>query len=554
LTRSLPKTADAARAAAPTAADAAAAPTTTNVHFSAPKDGDAASASSFSIRQAWRWWLPPVAVALLFTLYFLDPFAGDWDALDYTVSAVHGQPSSMLFGRMLFIFTNHAAYRVARALFGLQSDQAYLLFKYMVVCQTPFAVVACWTLARELTASHAAATVAALMLALSPFFIVYSGQAMTETPSILLLCVALVIHLRGVRGRKSWQVLLGAALLGLCVNIREPVGFFGVWLVIAPTCYGWTWKRRELYLTISACVLFLICALAPFALWWLADVNNYRLYWYGWVASMRAESAVHPVSLRNLVPFFQLFFIAAPVTVALLPFALRREWRERGWTPLLALALVGLFVNLVLLANYSVVINGRYQLSGLPALVPLTAAYLLRRTSVRTGSARRGLAYACALVASLALLTGSIVYVFAARTLANHALTKEYRARLAQLPPDAVVMAGGQTVSVNYYRGLGYGQWDIIGTGGGWPGAQLTHQIEWHLQQGHRVFVDIDPRLWSMDTWHEQETRALVRLPERFRFRHHAGTFYELRPPDDETAHDDPNLRILLNRTRSKFR
>ena len=463
----------------------------------------------------------------------------------------------MLFGRMLFIFTNHAAYRIAHALFGLQSDQAYLLFKYMIVAETPFAVVACWTLARELSGSVRTATVAAFMLALSPFFIVYSGQAMTETPSILLLCLALIVHLRGVRGRNTWQVLAGASLLGLCVNIREPVGFFGVWLVLAPLCYGWKLKRRELSLTALACVLFLVCALAPFAAWWLFDVGGYREAWYGWVASMRAESAVHPVGLRNLVPFFQLFFIAAPVAFCVLPFALRREWRERGWTPLLVMALVGLFVNLVLLANYSVVINGRYQLTGLPGLVPLTADYLLRRADVRTkpGSARRGLMYACAIVIAVALVTGPVIYVFASRTLENHAITKEYRARLALLPPDAVVMAGGQTVAVNYYRGLGYGRWDIIGTGGGWPGAErLTHQIEWHLEQSHPVFVDVDPRLWSMDSWHEQETRALVNLQSRFRFRRVSETIYEIRPFDDETARDDPNLQILLNNPKSLFR
>jgi len=467
----------------------------------------------------------------------------------------------MLFGRMLFIYTNHAAYRIAHALFGLQSDQAYLLFKYMVVAQTPFAVITCWTLARDLTVSVRAATVAAFMLALSPFFIVYSGQAMTETPSILLLCLALVVHLRGMRrGGKSWQVIAGAGLLGLCVNIREPMGFFGVWLVLAPLCYGWRLKRRELSLTALACVVFLICALAPFAAWWLFDVGGYRESWYGWVASMRAESAVHPVRLRNFVPFFQLFFIAAPVTVCALPFALRREWRERGWTPLLVLALVGLFVQLTLLANYSTVINGRYQLTGLPGLVPLTADYLLRRADARTttaarGNAHRALMYACAVVIGVALVTGPVIYVFASRTLENHAITKEYGARLALLPPDAVVMAGGQTVAVNYYRGLGYGQWDIIGTGGGWPGAErLTHQIEWHLEQGHRVFVDVDPRLWSMDSWHEQETRALVDLQTRFRFRRVSETIYEIRPLDDETARDDPNLRILLDKPKSLFR
>ncbi len=506
-------------------------------------------------RHLWRWWLPPATLALLLTIFFLDPFAGDWDALDYTVNAVNGQPSSMLFGRMLFIFTNHAAYRAAHALFGLQAEHAYLLFKYMVVAQTPFAVVACWTLAREVTGSLTAATVAAVMLSLSPIFIVYSGQAMTETPALLLLSIALVMHLRGVRARNLRQMMLGAALLGLCVNIREPVGFFGVWLVLAPTCYGWKLKGRELLLTATAGAIFLVCALAPFAIWWLADVGGYRQAWYGWLASMRAESALHPVRPANVVPFAQLFFVTAPVTVAVLPFALRREWRERGWTPLLVLALVGLFCNLMLLGNYSTVINARYQLTGLPGLVPLAAAYLVARCTARTrGATGRGFAYACALVLSGSLLVGSIVYVFTRQTLANHGMTKEYRARLARVPSDAVVMAGGQTVSVNYYRGLGLGRWDVIGTGGGWPVAGLTRQIEWHLERGQRVFVDVDPRLWSMEGWHEQETHALVKLPESFRFRHHSATFYELRPPGDETADDDPNLKVLLNKPRPKFR
>jgi hypothetical protein len=507
------------------------------------------------VREAWRWWLPPSALALLLTIFFIDPFAGDWDALDYTVNAVRGEPSSMLFGRMLFIFLNHAAYRAGHALFGLQVEHAYLLFKYMVVVQTPFAVLACWALARELTRSLRAATVAAFMLALSPLFIVYSGQAMTETPALLLLSVALVVHVRGARARNLGQVFVGAALLGLCVNIREPVGFFGLWLIVAPACYGWKLGRRELLSTFAAGAIFLVCALAPFAAWWLLDVGGYRQAWYGWVASMRAESALHPVRLRNVVPFTQLFIIAAPVTVALLPFALRREWRARGFSPPLAMALVGLFTNLMLLGNYSTVINARYQLTGLPGLVPLTAAYLVACWTSRTrGDRRRGFAYACATVMSFSLLVGSVVYVFTRQTLANHGITKEYRARLARLPPDAVVMAGGQTVSVNYYRGLGLGRWDVIGTGGGWPGARLNDQIAWHLQQGHRVFVDIDPRLWSMEGWHEQETRALVKLAESFRFRYHSATFYELRPPGDETADDDPNLRILLNKPRSKFK
>ncbi len=517
-------------------------------------NGKHRAAAPLTLRGAWRYWLPPALAALLFTLLFLDPFAGDWDALDYTISAVHGQPSSMLFGRLLFIFTNHVAYRLAHALCGLESTQAYLLFKYMVVAQAPFAVVAMWTLARELTGTRSAATVAAFMLAVSPFFVVYSGQAMTETPALLLLCLALIVHLRGVRERKTWQALAGAALLGLCVNVREPVGFYGVWLVVAPLCYhGWRRGRRELSLTALACLIFFICALAPFATWWLLDVHGYRGAWHGWVLSMRLESAEHPLSVRNLFPFVAFFLIAAPVAFVALPCAARRERREHGWTPLLTLAVVGLFVNLVLLGNYSTVINGRYLLTGLPALLPLTAHYVVRRAEERTGNTRRGLFTAVTLVVVVALASGLSIYTLTAarQTLLNHALTGEYRTRLAQLPPDAVVMAGGQTVAVNYYRGLGLGRWDVIGTGGGWPGAaQLAPLIEAHLRQGRRVFVDVDPRLWSMNSWHERETRALVALQARFRFRRRSETLYEIRPTDDATATDDPQLQLLLNQPR----
>ena len=52
--------------------------------------------------------------------------------------------------------------------FALPPEKAYLLFKYAVVVQSPLAVIAWWRLARDLTNSMRAATLAALLLALSP--------------------------------------------------------------------------------------------------------------------------------------------------------------------------------------------------------------------------------------------------------------------------------------------------------------------------------------------------------------------------------------------------
>src|SRR6266498_2627876 len=179
------------------------------------KNGDASpregNCEHSRLLSAWRWWLPPAALSLILILVFVDPFIGDWDALEYTVSALRGSPSSMALGRNLFIFFNHALYVIAQAVFDLPPERAYLLFKYTVVAQGPLLVIACWTLARDLSRSYYAATIAALLVTFSPVFLLYSGQVMTDVPALLLLTLALIIHLRGLQQRRIWLVIFGAA-------------------------------------------------------------------------------------------------------------------------------------------------------------------------------------------------------------------------------------------------------------------------------------------------------------------------------------------------------
>jgi hypothetical protein len=64
--------------------------------------------------------------------------------MDYTMLSLAGYPSSMALGRNLFIFGNHSLFVIAKTLFNLQPENAYLLFKYAVVAQAPLAVIACW--------------------------------------------------------------------------------------------------------------------------------------------------------------------------------------------------------------------------------------------------------------------------------------------------------------------------------------------------------------------------------------------------------------------------
>ena len=248
------------------------------------------SASSF--RHQYAYWLPPALVALILTLVYLNPFIGDWDGLDYTIFSLHGRPSSMALGRSLFTLFNFGLFKFAHALFGVRPDQAYLLFKFAVVVQTPLAVIACWLLARDLSGSRRAATIAALLIATSPMLVIYGGQVMTDVPSDLFTAAALTVHLRGVKQQSFWLILAGSPLLGLGVNLRETVGFYAPWLVVAPLISNYRFSARTVGIIAASLAIFVAVAVGPWAIWFAAS-PLYRSDWYIWLYSTQREEARH---------------------------------------------------------------------------------------------------------------------------------------------------------------------------------------------------------------------------------------------------------------------
>src|SRR5436190_476210 len=203
-----------------------------------------------------RYWLPPALLSLILALIYLNPFIGDWDGLDYTIFSLHGRPSSMALGRSLFTLFNFGLYQTAHAIFGVRPDQAYLLFKFAVTVTTPLAVTACWVLARDLSGSVRAATISALLVACSPILVIYGGQVMTDVPSVMFTAAALAIHLRGLKHERSLLIFAGAALLGLGMNLRETVGFYLPWLVVAPFVAGFRVDRKTMASIATSVVIF----------------------------------------------------------------------------------------------------------------------------------------------------------------------------------------------------------------------------------------------------------------------------------------------------------
>jgi 4-amino-4-deoxy-L-arabinose transferase-like glycosyltransferase len=491
----------------------------------------------------------PAVVGLLLVLCFVDPFIGDWDGIDYTMLSLAGYPSSMALGRNLFIFGNHALYEIVHFLFNVQPEHAYLVFKYAVVAQAPLAVIACWVLARDFSKSLHTATLAAVFLVFSPVFVLYSGQVMTDVPSVLLLSVALILHYRGLQQERIWLVLAGAALLGLGVNLRETIGFYMPWLIVAPFVCGWRFGRRQILLVAVSCLLFFLCAAGWFAFWFITD-EHYRWIWFGWRESMRQESARHPITLHNLRPYLSYFFVTAPLLLLSLPFALWNEWRERKLSPLFLLGAIGLLTDVLLYFNYGTAVNWRYFLTGLPAIAPVSANFLIRVLTRRFGSVRIAFATCVTAVLTLAVIFSLMIRPASQQFIARRALSKEYRNQLANVPRDAVMISGSQTIAVTYWKAIGAGEWKTIGTGGGWPGDDLVPLIERYLMENRRVFLDADPRWWLPCGWQREEISAIVKLQEHFSFRRVTDTIYELRPRAEQGAHDSPKLERLLPENR----
>jgi hypothetical protein len=265
---------------------------------------------------------------------------------------------------------------------------------------------------------------------------------------------------------------------------------------------------------------------------------------------MREESARHPIALSNLVPYAMYFLISAPLVFLTIPFAPVKEWRTRRLSPLLLLWLVGLLANLLLFFNYSTTVNWRYFLTGLPALSPLAADYLITTLARRYGSVSFAFRCCVGVILVIALAFGVYMKPISREFVAKRAMTKEYRRELMKLPRDAVMISGAQTIAVKYWAGIGSGDWAAIGTGGGWLGERLVPTIQDHLNQGDRVFLDADPRWWSPCSWQRDEIPTIVNLESRFRFRRVTNTIFELRPLSENGTWDVANLKNLLPENR----
>ncbi len=151
------------------------------------------------------------------------------DGALYDVSQLQPPPVYLIFiGAPQFIMSESAAF------YAILLTQALLstLTVYMAAL-----------LAKRITGRESAAVLTAVLIGLSPAFIIESGQITTETLFMTLLTAGLLTFVIALESRRTGVFLLGAVLLGLATLTRAvlllfPLALAGWWVIVH-------WRREH---------------------------------------------------------------------------------------------------------------------------------------------------------------------------------------------------------------------------------------------------------------------------------------------------------------------
>jgi hypothetical protein len=492
-------------------------------------------------------WLPLACASWWLAWYFQDQFISDWDGFDYTTYTVRHLPTALGLGRALFLGYNYLLWEAAHRWVDVPPEQAYLVIRYGVIAQTGIAIIGIYALCKELTARRLAAFFGALIVAASPYFIIYSGRAMSEIPAFLLLSWALWWMLRSLRCGQTGRFLIAACLVGLSANLREFALFYLPFIPLA----AWVYERRW-RLCLSALALAVVCTFAGMIFWASFDYLYLPTIMKWWRLSAQ-ERHLNPVTLENFRFLTVYAFHCSAITTLLTPLALawlwtqvrstgfsRKDmastlfrlkpvlltWEAKQRSALFLFGLCGLLANLVLLANHDLSVNPRYLLTGLLGLAAVCGWCLAEMFSFNRV---RG----AMLLAGLLMLT-LFTYLRTAKDLYdsqwNARGAREYVEKIKHLPWNSGFIVGARTPLIGLLAGVrAKPHWLVIPPGSGWPDDKLDKALDDFFYAGRMVYVDFDPELWQTGAREKsREAAGLEKIKREYELEHIRDQFYRI--------------------------
>ena len=249
--------------------------------------------------------LPVVAFYLYFT--GCAPFLGQWDSFDYLKQIVSHQLSALGIGRPVFLGYNILLWESLRKIFHL--DPLHL--EFVAMAGTILLGVLGVLLFRRLAGrilSGPVASMAALALAVSPVYAIYSGFIMTEVPMLVALLAAALLLWKPGDQPAPWRDIAGGIFFGLAVGIREQALTLGaayLWILFARGGSNLSRLRSALRFGFAAAVVIL----APAVVMYLCDPAGFVERTKTWLHAIPMGS----VQFRNNMEASLLFtFVICP--------------------------------------------------------------------------------------------------------------------------------------------------------------------------------------------------------------------------------------------------
>ena len=441
--------------------------------------------------------LPVVALYLYFT--GCAPFLGQWDSFDYLKQIVSHQLSALGIGRPVFLGYNILLWESLRKIFHL--DPLHL--EFVAMAGTILLGVLGVLLFRRLAGrvlSGPVASMAALALAVSPVYAIYSGFIMTEVPMLAALLAAALLLWKPGDQPAPWRDIAGGIFFGLAVGIREQALTLGaayLWILFARGGSGLGRLRSTMRFGLAAAAVILVPAVAIY----LYDPAGFVGRMKTWLHAIPMGS----VQFRNNMEASLLFtFVICPgAWLAVAGAAIRRVFMRKrpdsieqdASVPAIPHPIWGVLCCLVmpiaiLWRDADVQMHPRYALIVLPASVILCASLYRRWLPRKWGLA----AWAVVQV----LIFGLALAAFSPYRQTQTGKMKFANLMRESIPGSALMIAGNYSPILDYYRGIGVRpKWQIVWSGWDWNANAIAARVAGSWNNHMPVYWSTDPPGWS---------------------------------------------------------
>lgn len=427
------------------------------------------------------------------------PFLGQWDSYDYLKQIVTHQFSDLGIGRPVFVGYNIALWELMRKLLALDTLRVEAVVMLGVVLFGALGVLIYQRLAQNILSSPAS-HMAAIALALSPLYAMYSGFIMTEVPMLALLMASALILWKGGTSVSLGRDVAGGVLFGLAVGMREQALTLGAAYVWILWCRQSTAPDR--IRSISAFGLAAAAlAVAPAVGFYLHDAALFMDRLRTWIGILPTGSG----QFRTNAEASLLFAVAIcpGAWLALAGAGVCRLFRKRRGTlvdsapamrqiphPVWGFLCCIALPMLILWRDADVQLHPRYLLILLPASALFCASLFRRWVPSRKGLIAWGVMQV--LCFGLALMALSPY---------RRAQTEKMEfARIirTRIPGAGLMIGGNLSPLLDYYRGIGVRpEWQIQWSGWDWNIETVDARIREAWALGLPVYLSTQPSGWS---------------------------------------------------------